>query len=860
MKSGSAGDALPSSFIPHPSSFAWLSLDPGDNDPARLMRSLVAAIELAAPGVFAATDRLCAMPDLPPADEIARQCCADLAALPERLSIVLDNYEEISAEPAHLLVRRIIAGLPSTAHLMILSRAEPPLPLGRLYVQQNVGEIRANDLQWSRDEVRRLLAGSDVALEDDQIDLLLARTEGWAAGLSLIADALARRSGAANLKAALGDSERHMMDFLDEEVFSRQPPAIQTFLMRTALLDRFCAPLADAVLAEDAPEGGSAGLLVDLQRQGMFLSALDAEHRWYRYHQIFRDLLRLQLNLKRGKDCAAEGYRRASAWCVEQQRIEEAIEHAFAAGDMTLAARTIEGHWHIILDDRYCVEGLPVLLTRWLSRLPPDLISTRPGLQVLRALVYSATFDLEPLQDALDRAELLLADAPVDDPATGAVRGDMLALRTYVALFTADPKTVHDYALAAQGLSSPRHDMVLAWMRIFEGMSETLHGGYEQARRKFYNALGEEEADSDGIYQERILSGFGLSALYAGDFPTVLLAARRLDNLSDEHSANSFTTVWGPYLRGRVLYERGDPAAEAAFAEVAANGVFATMRCGLDGRVGMALSTYAHGDAARARAYAAQVHAYALGFDSGQLFNGAASLEARLALLEGRAAEALRLAAKLDIAEGIARHPWLELPALTYALIMVTAGNLAQVEAALALLDRLLADLATFSHPYQEARLQALRAAALLRCDRADAADAAFAQALRLGESMDLYRSFVDLGQPVALLCARAAPTNAYAHGLCLRIDPITPLAPLAQPVEEPPDASLQPPITTLLTEREDVVLHLLNERLSADEIARRLVISPHTVRKHTANIFGKLGACSRREALARAHSLGLLP
>ena len=409
---------------------AWVSLDAGDNDPIRFWTYVLTALNTACAGVGEVALAQLRSPQPPPIELVLTLLLNDLAAQQADVILVLDDYHVIEAEPVHAAITFLLDHLPPRCHLVLSSREDPPLPLSRRRTQGAVTELRAADLRFTPEETAAFFTatlGIDVPLTMEAIRALDARSEGWIAGLQLAALSLRgqSREQAEAFIAAFAGSNRHIVDYLVEEVLARQPPEIQSFLLRTSVVDRFCAALCEQLLAgtmdtealqDDMPEhtplpvtsanpdiavvsatAGVAGvartssrtseaasptiyaLLAQVERANLFLIPLDDERHWYRYHHLFVEVLRSRLR-QQHPTLAAVLHRRASGWFEAQSLVVEAIEQALAAPDVTRAAELVEQHGLGL-----GVAGQVATVLGWIRALPAAVVRTRPQLCACQA-------------------------------------------------------------------------------------------------------------------------------------------------------------------------------------------------------------------------------------------------------------------------------------------------------------------------------------------------------------------------------------------------------------------------------------------------------------------------------------------
>ena len=424
---------------------AWLSLDSGDNDPARFWHHAVAALDRARPGTGERVAPLLGPPAPTSFQGVVTALINDLAA--DQALLVLDDYHLISAPQVHQSLAFLVEHRPAGLCVMLASRSDPPLPLARLRARGQLTEIRAAQLRFTPAEAAELLQHAASALPDASVAALAARTEGWAAGLQLAALSLRGQHDAAAFVAAFTGSHRYVLDYLAEEVLERQDGQLRTFLLETSVLDRLSGPLCDAVTGRQ----GSQALLEQAERAGLFLIPLDELRGWWRYHHLFADLLRVRLHQEQpGR--AAQLHRNAAAWCEERGLADDAIGHAAAAGEMLWAARIIEQHFNLV----HRIRGEAATIDRWMSVLPADVVRSRPRLLLAQAHMAADSGHpevVEPLLDAVDCAPPGWADEPFE-PASGAAASFLINVP---ALTTLQPQLSRPAPRRRRGHGRVRH-------------------------------------------------------------------------------------------------------------------------------------------------------------------------------------------------------------------------------------------------------------------------------------------------------------------------------------------------------------------------------------------------------------------
>jgi LuxR family transcriptional regulator, maltose regulon positive regulatory protein len=357
---------------------AWVSVDEGDNDPTRLWVYVVEALRTVEPAVGAAALEALRRPSAGLDRVVLTSLLNDLQAVGSPLFLVLDDYHLVTNPACHQTLGFFLDHLPASVHVVLSARADPPLPLARMRARGELGEIRVAELRFTREEASALLnASMGLQLAADDVERLIERTEGWPAGLVLAGLSLRGRQDADAFIASFQGVNRHVADYLTAEVLDRQPEEIRTFLLRTSVLERLSGPLCDAVLET----AGSTGRLVELERSNLFLVPLDDRREWYRYHHLFAQLLRLELD-QRDPTLVPALHRRAAAWHQAAGHIDEAIFHASAAGEVAEAGALIARHWVT-----YWLGGRRATVARWLETLSEEAIMAAPPVALVAAWI-----------------------------------------------------------------------------------------------------------------------------------------------------------------------------------------------------------------------------------------------------------------------------------------------------------------------------------------------------------------------------------------------------------------------------------------------------------------------------------------
>ena len=852
---------------------AWLSLDSGDNDVARFVAYLVGAVE--ATGTTG--EDLHAFVETAPAEVMLTQVINRVGALPAPFVLVLDDYHVITSEAVHDAALFLLNHAPANVHIAIATRADPPLPVARWRGRGQLTELRLADLRFTPAEAADFLnRAMGLPLTDDDVAALEERTEGWIAGLQMAAVALRMAhpgSGdAAQFIRAFTGSHRFILDYLMEEVLERQSAPIQAFLLRTSILDQMCASLCATVLAGADRGGGDgtgerrpdlaeldpASILEHLDRANLFVVPLDEHREWYRYHRLFADLLRSRLEQTQ-PDLVPRLHQRASEWYEQNDLLNDAIDHALAAGDVERAADLIA-----LVAEPLLMRGESATFVSWMADLPDAAIRARPSLSVLHAWVLM--LQGHPLADIESRLRAA-------DGCAGATAGRAAAVRSTIRAFQGDPDGAMQWAQRALDQLPPDERLARSYVEWVLATVRLASDGPEK----------EQSAFDDVLTLSRRVGNVMLSVLVLCNQAEILLregclraaAATYREALAAATNARQERIA----IAGQALVGLGDIAREWGDLDEAIDLITEGARLveqwsetgAFDAYIALARVRRAQGDHAGAWEALTQAERIAVSFDLSELDDlTVAMFKALQWIAEGNLDTARRWAESRDLYRHIgapyqesAGAPY-ESRILKYELLVLARLLIAQDHAndALAVLKALAPVAGWRRRTGLLIEIHLLMALARQAQDDINGALLELERALVLGEPEGYLRIFVDQGAAIVELLREAERRGlavAYVQKLLATCEnrhmdeagqpPTSPTHPQQAPV----------PLAEPLSEREFEVLRMLDTHLSSTEIAKALYISPNTVRFHIKNIYGKLDVHRRSDAVDRARSLGLL-
>jgi LuxR family maltose regulon positive regulatory protein len=821
---------------------AWLSLESGDNDPARFLLYLIAALNRVVPDLGESARSLLSSSQRPPLDAVLTMLLNDLATLGSAITLILDDYHAIMADGVHELVESLLEHAPPGLHPMIASRVDPPLPLSRWRVRGQLIELRARDLRFSSEEATAFL--NDVmglTLEPEAVARLEARTEGWIAGLQLAALSLQGREDAAGFLDLFTGSNRYVADYLFDEVLSRQPEPVQEFLVRTSILDRLCGPLCDAVTGRT----GSQAVLERLESANLFLIPLDDERRWYRYHHLFADVLRGRLQQEGG--IVADLHGPAATWCEQQELAEEAVRHALAGSHIDQVVRLIEKHAPTVWGrgERQTVE-------EWLRALPEERIRASAQLTISQAVVYYYNHQIPALEDLLSgsRFEALLEREESRD-----VKGRLLVLQGHLA--RAQGRRDRAVALTHDALGHMDLDNKL-WRNAAHYNLGLLHfdrGHLGEAVEAFTEALVGYETASD----LHIVLVASIARAQTREAQGALRDAdglyRSLLQFITERKALQFPETALLYAGlGRLRYQENDlAAAETYLTEgLKRNHPVFTLACLRE----LLRIRNAQRDGAGVAAVLAKMEVVAQATNRPWVARTLAALRVQTRLSRD---EEVRAWMEWYEAQGreqfFFRFPLFEvneIEELAWAQACLGSGR---PELVAPRLEDLLEGAVRQGRHGAATAIRVFLAALHHEEGRGERAVALLEPALTLAATEGYRRVFLDAGRRLVPVLRQAAAQGIASETVGALLTAFRDEGVLA----EAPPAMETPVLAQPLSERELEVLRLVAAGLSNTEIASQLFLSVGTVKRHVSNISGKLDATSRTHALARARSLGLL-
>jgi LuxR family maltose regulon positive regulatory protein len=812
---------------------AWVSLDESENDPIQFLLYVIAALEKIQEDVGQDIRAILQGSQELQIQTILSVLINDIDLIGEDFILILDDYHVIENNEVHETLNFLIDHLPTKMHIVILTRVDPALPLARLRANGDLVEIRAHDLAFGmNDAIEFLNTSMQLDLLEDEIKILMGRTEGWIAGLQLAALTLQGREDASQKISAFGGRTDYIVDYLIEEVLNQQSEEVYQFLLRTSILKRL------------------NGSLCELDQANLFVTAVDNEYRWYRYHHLFADLLRYQLRAQEGETRLLDLHQRAARWFEQHALVDDALFHYLAARDTRAAASLVEAHTMLTFR-----RGEIHSAKKWLEALPEESIHASPRLCLDMAWICAVRDDDKPLAKFVAATEAALPGSDYEnDPA---FLGEWVALQAYTAFLLGEAQTA--LTLGRQALDQltsqsafvrgvinillvdiytntdigeVSHALACGQEALTASLSSSsitislyaadrlaralvLQGDYQAAEAVFLQAF--ELVRERGLAYAPILEILDLK--YAG----VLYDLNRLAEAEGLiRDGLSLSQKFGaPYseLMCRLLLRQVQLAQKNATDEVdplATDEVIDALLLELSSQ-----------------------HHWPPGMDQFEAYR------AQLWVNEKQLARAERWAQSAGLT--LRDEPSCGKISSYLALAHVHMASDKLSAELLTLLEKMRQLASRKGHVQQIIQIGLLQTLSLDKLEQFRDAKSALEECLLLAEPTGMTRTFLDHGFPLIRLLRRAK--HPYAIKLLAAIEPGIVAGQTSTPGEP----------TETLTEREIEVLRLYAAGLTNAAIARRLFVSQNTVKWYAKNIYRKLDVHSRAEALARAYEMYLL-
>ncbi|NOQ20258.1 MAG: winged helix-turn-helix transcriptional regulator [Desulfobacterales bacterium] len=841
---------------------AWLSLSESDSDLRTFISYFIATVHKHFPEACQNTQALLKTLDLPPLGDLGTSLLNELDRIKQPLILVLDDYYLIRGMAVHKLIAQILKHPPQFFHLVIVGRRDPPLPIASLRAQSQLIEIRTEDLCFSAAETETLLNQLlGIQIDASTVAALAKKTEGWVTGLRLAALSMQQRTDIDPKLLEPHVDAHFVMEYLFTEVFSEQPPDITRYLLGTAVLNRFCGPLCEAVCVPCAEpfacEMSGWEFITWLKKENLFLIPLDPEKQWFRYHHLFKKLLVNQLNRCSSTEEVKALHAQAGAWLAKNGIIEEAVQHYLAAEDIPAAMELVARHGHNLMDNQQWPD-----LERWIGMLPHDHAEQNPEILIFKAWynhVQTCACDL-PTKVALNKK----IEAQINNLSEKAlaretqINGHFYALRGLEFYLTADGENALKYFQSACNKIPMHHKRARVSAHLFLAVTYQMLGDLETGLSIYKNEIQksvDQGSNYHGPYLEKLCFLYWIDA----DLVSIQQAAERsLKMAMDRRLPESF--AFAIYFLGTISYHQNKlKIAEERLTQLVNDYYFLNVVMASHGSVALAMVYMAMGEFDQAEHYYKKALNYAIDTNNQEAIRIIQAFQAEYALRRGHIAKASQWAERF-MSKPFTMPFLFYYPQLTLVRILMAQDTSDSRQQAADLLNQLNDFLTSVHYKQFQINVLALQAVHHDTLGEKSAALDKLTTALNLAEPSGFIRLFVELGPQMFGLLKQLVRQNValdyIGQILAAFRDDERSIIPEAadQPITSDHQSLVEP-----LTDRELDVLDLLMQRLSNQEIAEKLFISTTTVKTHLQNIYGKLNVSKRREAVEKAKKVGIL-
>ncbi|RJX19766.1 MAG: hypothetical protein C4575_07960 [Desulforudis sp.] len=839
---------------------AWVSLDERDNHFGRFLGYFLSAVELLFPAAAPKTQALAKDWEPKSLPRLAANLVNELEQIRDNFILVLDNFHYVQNQAVNDLLAEMLDHPSRRLHLVLITRRDPSLPLANFRARKQLNEIRVQDIRFTSSETLAFLEMMVKGpVEEATATAWTEKTEGWVTGLRLTALGLMHQ-GEMNASDLRFERKAHyVMDYLFSEVFSVQPLAVRRYLLRTAIVDRFCASLCDA-LFDQASEQGSREMdgkdfVTWLQANNLFIVPLDSENRWFRFHHCFEQLLQSQLKLLSNHDDIALFHGRASKWFTTHGLADEALRHALAGGDHQAAAHLVEKAGFEIMENQQWPQ-----LEDWLQRLPDDVVKLHAGLLILKAWTYQARSRIKEMTDALNKAELLLKNTASAD-SLQLLKGHWAALNCFNHYLELDSEKAFAFAEQAVELIPAAHPWARAFAAVFQARTLQMAGKIQDAVAVMHRALDDESLKGN-YSQALLLTGLCFVNWQEAHLPALRLTAKGLLTLGKE-SGQLEILARGKFFMGLVHYQRNElDQAEQMLASLLDYQYVQKGWNFFNSAFALALTYQAQRRPRKAYEVADWVVDHAMQIQNAFPMQVGQAFWAELALRQGRREEAERWAQRFKPGPSHAHYRFYQ-PQLTLAKILMAGQTPATRQEAADAFSRI-ENFARATHN-RPVLITVLALQALWLDQNGQQAEAfeKLKRSIVMAASGHCLRPLLDLGPQLADLLLRLLGQDRAEGFTAVLLDAFRheqqDRGPVAAYAEQMPPPAPEPiNLAEPLTSREIVILELLAQHLQNKEIAEKLCISPETVKTHLKKIYKKLEVSTRYQAITKGRTLGL--
>jgi LuxR family transcriptional regulator, maltose regulon positive regulatory protein len=838
--------------IPH----SWITLDRTEKDLRTFLEYLVHSFTDLFPGKLGNINLMLQNPELVPDTKIINTLLNELDEMAGDFVLVLDDYHHIENNEIHGFVDMVLEYPPENLHLCIITRNDPPLKIGNLRAYNRLCEIRMIDLAFAEKEISVLyknLLGFEISA--DISNKLLETTEGWVTGLRLMAYSVHSPDRLEKLLYEMKGNSLFVTEYLINEVLSAQQEHIQEFLLKSSILERFCSDLLEIlsppVKSTNKKVLRGSDFLNWLENTNMFLIPLDDEHKWYRYHTLFREILLKRLKEKLTHEQISTLNKKICKWFEDKNLIEEAINHALGAGDNELAADIVERSSARVLDSDEWLR-----LEKWLGMLPHDIVDSRPRLLVSLAWIGKINFNFNLLAVSLNKCQVVLGKHPEKSP----LYGEICSLLGYIRIFvnTNIDEGIHFIKSAMKLIPDRSFGTVRAETEMNYLLLMHCSGKNKEAVHYGLNRLYKLNPDKHRLW-ERLHLGLCFIYLLNADLMNCYSYAKQMREIT-ENKGNIFADMWSRWFMGASSFYKFELEEAKDHFDYVVHKRFAVINHAvIDSIYALALTYQMLGDADKADETVALMEDYA-GWTKRLLhYSLLGSLKARLALLRGNAEEAInwQLSFKADVLLPTIGF-FISARTITDCAVLTADGSKSSLKSANARITKMMEITKALNYKGRQVELLILQSIVSYKLGKEKIAAAIMKKAVEIAETYRWVFPFIEYGNDAINIINIIIKKEVHAPYCKL-------LKGIYQKHEKTINTKIQKPrmidepISEPLTQRELEILTLLSYGYKNKEIGEKIFLAPTTIKKHVYNIFQKFNVHTRFELITKAKELSLI-
>ncbi|MFT5699212.1 MAG: LuxR family maltose regulon positive regulatory protein [Desulforhopalus sp.] len=846
---------------------SWLSLDENDNDISAFLSYVIAAIQENYPEACRETLSMVKVAHLSPVPLLTASLINEIEQIKDDFILVLDDYHHIRDRNIHQLMSELLNRPPASLNLVLICRHDPSLPIAKLRAKEQITEIRTRDLRFSLKDTKELLQRKlGVTIDHEVATKLANKTEGWVTGLCLVALKLRHTKKLDNKLEDLPLDNNHIMEYVVSEILAQQEPTMQEYILKSSILNRFCAPLCEAIFSEVKSlnvEGVNGNNFLDiLRRDSIFIVALDDEGEWFRYQHLFQTVLKRQLKKIFKAEDISNLNNLASEWFSKNGFVEEAISYALEVNDQNVSISLVKKYRHHIVNRE---QWFP--LDRWLQKLPSEYIKTDAELLLTKAWVYQRQGRYFKLFEILDVIETLLSSRDEDSRNSRILRSEVKVLRSFQFYATGQAELSETLAREAliglpQQLNSERGFALLVL-----SMSLQMQGQLKQAYQIVHEAMQSEDT-THPVHKTMLLAGLCFTSWIAADAKVLEPAVSQF--LKHGQDNNLPETIYiGHYFCGIMHYQKNELAlAEKFLSPIARPNIVVEKAIPsiinyAQSSFALASTYHAMGRSDEAEEIVDCVIRYMLDTGNVDLLKVCQAFQADLALRSGRIAEA-ELWADNYTRGGLTSAYRFYTADITLPRILLAKRE----SEYLAKAENLLTQLYDFYAGHHNSRMliEVLSMQALFYASQKDERKALLllTEGLLLAETGIVIRSFLDQGVEMEHLLKKLIkqdPSLQFARQVLksFKGQKNNMQSVLLEVADNRRSCNSSGFLATPLSRREIEVLRALAKGVSNNELANILHISPETVKRHLSTIYSKLQVRNRHQAVLIGNDLGIL-